>query len=330
MTITDVFETYKEDLRQVETQIVLHLGSRAEVVKHVGEYLLSGGGKRIRPLLLMIAARLGEGAGGLNGGLENALKMGAMVEFIHTASLLHDDVVDGADIRRGRASANAVWGNQAIVLIGDYLYSRGIQEAILIDNQRIVESLSRATTAMSEGEILQLQKSGDPEMTEEDYFEIIEAKTAALISSSCQIGAVLGGMPPEKDEALAGYGLDLGRAYQLLDDALDYTARQDKLGKTLGKDLGEGKLTLPLIHLLTKSQPAEAVRIKDIIARKSQDKEDLEYILSLMREYRSIEFAVDRAKSYIESAKARLAVFPAGPHKDALCAVADYVVEREM
>jgi octaprenyl-diphosphate synthase len=324
MTITDVFQSYKEDLKAVEEQIQVGLESKAVLIKQVGNYLLQGGGKRIRPLLLMISANLCGNPG------REAVRMAAMVEFIHTASLLHDDVVDGADMRRGQPAANNLWGNQATVLIGDFLYAKALYDSVQLENHYVLDSISDATKTMSEGEVLQLLRTGDPDITEDEYIEVIQAKTAALISSACRIGAILGGMPVEKEEALAGYGMDIGLAFQLLDDTLDYTAREDKLGKALGKDLGEGKLTLPLIHLVGNSSLEEAVRIKKIISEQSQKKADLDYILSLMKQYRSIEYAVGKATSYIERAKARLAIFPPSPHKDALHAVADYVVEREM
>ncbi|MBI5189498.1 MAG: polyprenyl synthetase family protein [Nitrospirae bacterium] len=325
MTITDVLECYKEDLARVEQEIQSGLASRAALVRQVGSYLLGGGGKRIRPLLLAISANV---AGGIGPG---AYQLGAAVEFIHTASLLHDDVVDGADIRRGRPAANNVFGNQATVLVGDYLYSKSLYQAVRMENQRVMDTLSDATKVMSEGEILQLLKIGDLDISESEYIEVIESKTAVLISAACRLGAILGGVPDDKEEALAGYGLDVGLAFQLLDDALDYTAEQDKLGKTLGKDLAEGKLTLPLIHLLKNATDGESAHVRRIIAEEAGGLPvNLEFVLGLMSKYRSIEYATDRALSYIEKAKGRLAVFPASPHKDALYAVADYVCEREM
>ena len=324
MTITDVLESYKGDLARVEAQTRLSLESKAVLIGQMGEYLLQGGGKRIRPLLLMISANLCGNPG------PEAVRMAAMVEFIHTASLLHDDVVDGAAVRRGRQSANSIWGNQATVLVGDFLYSKALHESVLLSSQRVLESISYATKTMSEGEVLQLLRTGDPDITEDEYFEVIEAKTAALISSSCRIGAILGGVSEDKEEALAGYGMDVGYAFQLLDDTLDYTASQEKLGKTLGKDLGEGKMTLPLIHLVQNAKGGDNGRVREIIEGQSQEKDDLEYVLNLMKETRSIEYGVDRAASHVERAKARLAVFPASPHKEALYAVADYVIEREM
>lgn len=324
MTITDVIENYRADLERVEGQIQAGLDSRAVLVKKMGGYILQGGGKRIRPLLLMISANLTGNPG------PDAVLLAATVEFIHTASLLHDDVVDEAELRRGQSSANSIWGNAATILVGDYLYSKALNQSVQTGSHRAVDILSRTTTAMSEGEILQLLKSGDHSTTEEEYLEIIERKTAILMSSACRLAAVVGNMPPEKEEALAGYGMDLGLAFQLLDDALDYTAEEAKLGKSLGKDLEEGKLTLPLIHLLGVCANEEADRVKSILSEDSLLKKDLDYILGLMHDNGSIRYAVDRAKSLIERAKARLDVFPPSPHKDALVAVADFVVEREM
>ncbi len=324
MTITDVLERYKGDLDRVEAQIQLGLDSKAVLVKKMGGYILRGGGKRIRPLLTMICANLTGNPG------PDAVLLAATVEFIHTASLLHDDVVDEADVRRGQSSANSLWGNPATILVGDYLYSKALHQSVQVGNHRVVDILSNTTTAMSEGEILQLLKSGDYTITEQEYLEIIERKTAVLMSTACRLAAVLGSMPPEKEEALAGFGMDIGLSFQLLDDALDYTAQQDKLGKALGKDLEEGKLTLPLIHLLAHCAEDESGRIKEILSGDELDKEDLDFVLGLMDGYGSIRYAVDRAKGLIEGAKGRLSVFPPSPHKDALMAVADYVVEREM
>ncbi|HEX9860257.1 MAG TPA: polyprenyl synthetase family protein [Nitrospirota bacterium] len=324
MTITDVIDNYRADLERVEGQIQAGLDSKAVLVRKMGGYILQGGGKRIRPLLLMISANLTGNPG------PDAVLLAATVEFIHTASLLHDDVVDEAELRRGQSSANSVWGNAATILVGDYLYSKALHQSVQTGNHRAVDILSRTTTAMSEGEILQLLKSGDHSTTEEEYLEIIERKTAILMSSACRLAAVVGNMPPDKEEALAGYGMDLGLAFQLLDDALDYTAEEAKLGKSLGKDLEEGKLTLPLIHLLGVCTDDEADKVKSILSEDSLLKEDLDCILGLMHDNGSIRYAVDRAKSLIERAKARLDVFPPSPHKDALIAVADFVVEREM
>lgn len=324
MTITDVLESYRGDLARVESQIQLGLDSKAVLVKKMGGYILQGGGKRIRPLLTMICSNLTGNPG------PEAVLLAATVEFIHTASLLHDDVVDEAATRRGQSSANSLWGNPATILVGDYLYSKALHQSVQVTDRRAVDVLSRTTTAMSEGEILQLLKLGDYTITEQEYLEIIERKTAVLMSTACRLAAVIGSMPPEKEDALAGFGMDLGLAFQLLDDALDYTAAEDKLGKALGKDLEEGKLTLPLIHLLARCGDTDAGRVRDILSGEKLGRDDLEYILGLMEEHGSIRYAVDRAKGLIEGAKGRLSVFPPSPHKDALFAVADYVVEREM
>jgi len=324
MTITDVIDRYGEDLRRVELQIDAGLESRAALVKQMGSHILGGGGKRVRPLLMMVASNLCGETG------PDAVLLAATVEFIHTASLLHDDVVDEADIRRGQETANSLWGNPVTVLVGDFLYSKALSQSVQVGIQRVVEVLSGTTTAMSEGEILQLLKLGDPSTTEEEYLEIIERKTAVLMASSCRLAAIIAGLDDAKDEALAGYGTDIGLAFQLMDDALDYTAEAEKLGKALGKDLGEGKLTLPLIHLLGNCDEDVADRVNGIIEAEELPAGDLEFVLAEMARSKSIEYTVDRAKGLIERAKARLDVFPPSPHKDALYAIADFIVERDM
>jgi len=324
MTITDVLEQYREDLVRVENRIDAGLDSKAVLVKQMGRHILGGGGKRVRPLLTMVCSNLCGNAG------PDAVLLAATVEFIHTASLLHDDVVDEADIRRGRETANSMWGNPVTVLVGDFLYSKALSQSVEVGSQRVVDVLSATTTAMSEGEILQLLKLGDPATTEEEYLEIIERKTAVLMATSCRLAAIIAGMDESKDEALAGYGTDIGLAFQLMDDALDYTAEAEKLGKALGKDLDEGKLTLPLIHLLENCPDDVAKRVKGIIESDELAKDDLAFVIGEMEKYKSIDYTVDRAKGLIERAKGRLDVFAPSPHKDALYTIADYFIERDM
>jgi octaprenyl-diphosphate synthase len=324
MTITDVIEQYREDLDRVERQIDAGLDSKAVLVKQMGRHILGGGGKRVRPLLTMVASNLCGNAG------PDAVLLAATVEFIHTASLLHDDVVDEADIRRGRETANNMWGNPVTVLVGDFLYSKALSQSVSVGIQKVVEVLSGTTTAMSEGEILQLLKLGDPATTEQEYLEIIERKTAVLMATSCRLAAIIAELGDAKDEALAGYGTDIGLAFQLMDDALDYTAEAEKLGKALGKDLAEGKLTLPLIHLLQNCPGDTASRVTAIIESEELPDSDLEFVLSEMAKTRSIEYTLDRAKGHIENAKGRLDIFPPSPHKDALFSIADFIIEREM
>ncbi len=266
--------------------------------------------------------------------------LGAIIEAIHTASLLHDDVIDGAETRRGKATAHTVWGNQVVVLVGDFLYSNALRLAVAQKNQKIMEALSEATTRMTEGELLQLHKTGDPEITMDEYFKIISAKTGILISSACRIGAVIAGQSEKRENALSQFGLKAGIAFQLADDILDYVARQRDLGKKLGKDLEEGKITMPLIQLLkvaTVSEKKEVINIiqetagtgsvKGVSAAKT--KANLENITLLFSRYNAIEESFNIARSLVEEAKAELSAFPDSGYKEAILAMADYTLQRK-
>jgi octaprenyl-diphosphate synthase len=244
MVLDDVFKSYEAELGIIEERIKNIFKSDVHAIPLVGKHILDGGGKRLRPLILILSAEMA-------GCREDArLTLAGIVESIHTASLLHDDVVDGADVRRGKSPAHSIWGNQVVILVGDFLYSNALRLAVSQKSQKIMEALSDATTRMTEGEILQLVKMGDPDITEDEYLDIISAKTASLISAACRIGAILGSLPEGRENALAQFGLKAGIAFQMADDILDYMADEGELGKRLGKDLREGKITLPLIYLL--------------------------------------------------------------------------------
>lgn len=322
MHLQDVFDLYEGRLRIVEQKIRELFDTKVPVIPLIGSYIISSGGKRIRPLVHIISAEI-SGYGG-----DAHLQIAGIIESIHTASLLHDDVIDVADVRRGKPTANSVWGNQIVVLVGDFLYSNALRIAVLQKNQRIMETLSEATTRMTEGELLQLNRIGDPEITEEEYTEIISAKTGALISAACRIGAILGGLPKEKEDALAVFGMKTGIVFQMADDILDYMADEGELGKKIGKDLEEGKITLPLLHLLKVAEKDEVVEIKKIIEDGFSEK-GLARILVLVKKYRSIEASFIKAQSLIDEAKKVLSVFPDSQAKEALFAIADYSLRRE-
>ncbi|MCE5313376.1 MAG: polyprenyl synthetase family protein, partial [Nitrospiraceae bacterium] len=256
--------------------------------------------------------------------------LAAIIESIHTASLLHDDVIDSADTRRGKPTAHALWGNQIVILVGDYLYSNALRLAVAQKSQKIMESLAEATTRMTEGEILQLHRIADPSITMEDYYTIISAKTGILISAACRIGGVLAGVDDRKEQALASFGLKTGIAFQLADDILDYTAESDDLGKKLGKDLGEGKITLPMICLLKAVSAEEKSELEEIIKNhaKKGNQRNLRRILKLFSKYNVIEESMKIAQALIEEAKAELAEFPDKEAKQALCVMADYSMKR--
>ncbi len=321
MDFEKVFELYEPELRIVEESLKDLFRSNVPQIPLIGKYLIDSGGKRIRPLLLILSAEIA-------GYKEDArLRLAGIIESIHTASLLHDDVIDGADIRRGRSPAHSIWGNQVVILVGDFLYSNALKRAVMQKNQRIMETLSEATTRMTEGEILQLVKTGDPDITEEEYIDIISAKTGALISAACRIGAILGSLPEDMENALASFGLKIGIAFQMADDILDYMADEGELGKRLGKDLKEGKITLPIIYLLKTASDTEAEEIRAII-KNGSTRGGLRKIRDLFRKYNAVELSFKKAEHIVSDAKAELAVFSDSPVKEALFTIADYTLLR--
>lgn len=322
-TMTDVWEAYREELQGVEDQVRKNLDSKVALVNTVAAHILSSGGKRIRPLLLLLSARL---CGYTD---KDDLLLGSLVEYIHTATLLHDDVVDDADLRRGRRTARKVWGNQISILVGDYLYSKAICQIVEFRSQAINEVLSEACRKMAEGEVLQLYYNGNPAMPESEYLRIAEHKTAGLMAASCRMGAIIGGASEEKQEALFRFGQHLGIAFQVADDTLDYAANGDRLGKSLGQDLRQGKATLPLLHLLQHCSDEDKQMIKDRMETRTLTEPDLLRIIALMQEYGSIAYAMDRARAFVTAAKRDLELFDDCPPRRALSVVADYMVSRD-
>jgi octaprenyl-diphosphate synthase len=321
MDLEEVFRLYEQELKTVEDRIKNLFKSHAFTIPLIGNHILDGGGKRLRPLILLLSAEIA----GYKG--DSRLTLAGIIESIHTASLLHDDVIDGAEIRRGKSPAHSIWGNQVVILVGDFLYSNALRLAVQQKSQRIMEILSEATTRMTEGEILQLIKTGDPNITEGEYLDIISAKTAVLISAACRIGAILGSLPEDKENALARFGINTGIAFQMADDILDYMADEGKLGKRLGKDLKEGKITLPLIYLLKAASDTEIEEVKNII-KDGLKKRGLKRILKLFVEYNAIELSLKKAQNLISDAKTELTIFPDSPAKKALFTIADYSLLR--
>ena len=310
------------DLKNVELQFKKDLQSDVPLIRKVGEYVLSSGGKRIRPALLLLAAKLCGYTG------DRHVPLASVIEFIRTATLLHDDVVDSANLRRGIASANTLWGNEASVLVGDFLFSKSFSLMVADGDLAVLKVLSAATTIIAEGEVLQLVSTSDMELTEERYIEVVKCKTAILLSAACQAGAILGKASPEQEEALREFGLRLGIAFQLMDDTLDYVASEEEFGKCIGHDLEEGKITLPLIHTLKRCAPVERERVGEIIDKELLDKDDFHSVFELVHRHGGIDYAVGRARDYIAEAKALLDAFPLSPAKDALLSLSDYVVTR--
>uniref|UniRef100_C6E5H5 Octaprenyl diphosphate synthase n=1 Tax=Geobacter sp. (strain M21) TaxID=443144 RepID=C6E5H5_GEOSM len=311
-----------EDLKNVELQFKKDLQSDVPLIRKVGEYVLSSGGKRIRPALVLLASRLC----GYDG--NRSVPLASVVEFIHTATLLHDDVVDNANLRRGLASANTLWGNEASVLVGDFLFSKSFSLMVTDGDLRILKVLADATTIIAEGEVLQLVCTCDLDITVERYIEVVRSKTAILLSAACEVGAILGEADPEHRQALADYGMDLGIAFQLMDDTLDYTASEEQFGKSIGHDLEEGKITLPLIHTLRNCTEQERDLIASVVEKELLSDEDFAQVLELVQRYGGIEHTVASAAEHVVLCKRHLEKFPPSATREALAELAEYVVTR--
>jgi octaprenyl-diphosphate synthase len=322
-TMADVWDAYRSELDGVEDRIHQNLTSSVTLVNTVAAHILNSGGKRIRPLLLLLCARLCGYAG------REHHQLGSLVEFIHTATLLHDDVVDDADIRRGRQTARKVWGNQVSILVGDYLYSKAMCQVVEFRSQKINEVLAEACKKMAEGEVLQLYYNGNPAMPEGDYIKIVEHKTAGLIAASCRMGAILADASEAQQDSVFRFGQYLGIAFQVVDDTLDYTANGASLGKTLGQDLRQGKATLPLLHLLNHCSDRDRQMIKDRMETRTLTEGDLRRLIDLMDESGSIVYALNHAQAYITAAKRELGQFEESTAKRALLVAADYMVTRD-
>ena len=322
--LAEIFQPVRDELARVEQEFARHLQSRVELIPEMGQYVQMSGGKRVRPAVLLMAARLCGYTG------DRAVLNAAVVEFIHTATLVHDDIIDGAETRRGRSTAHSRWGSDVTVLLGDYLYIRSMAMALTQDTLEVVRLLCDVTLRMIEGELYQLTKTGNADITEEEHFEIIRRKTADLFSGSAEIGAALGAAPPEQRAALRDYGFNLGLAFQIVDDVLDYVADERVLGKPIGGDLREGKVTLPIILLMQRTGPEVAELIRKVIADGEIDPESWRSLKEMLRDKGAIDAAFERAVVYADRAKqSMLAAFPTSPERDGLIALADYVVNRD-
>jgi octaprenyl-diphosphate synthase len=308
------------EAKAVDQLIINELSSDVVLINQMGHYIVGSGGKRLRPMLLLLAAKA------LGGVSDSHLLMAAVIEFIHTATLLHDDVVDDSDLRRGKESANAVWGNAASILVGDYLYSSAFEMMVRTGNMRVMEILSKTTTAIAEGEVLQLLNCNNPETTEQKYLEVIARKTAILFSAATKLAAVIAGASTETEQGLALYGQHLGIAFQLIDDALDYKASKDELGKNLGDDLAEGKPTLPLIYAIQNSSESDAKIIVDAI--KNGDREAFNEVYAIVQSTKAIDYTERRADEEAQKAISALSVLPESEYKQALTLLAMFSVQR--
>jgi octaprenyl-diphosphate synthase len=308
-------------MAEVDALIRARLASDVVLINQIAEHIVGAGGKRLRPMLVLLAAQ----ACGYRG-REHVL-LAAVVEFIHTATLLHDDVVDESDLRRGRKTANALWGNAASVLVGDFLYSRSFQMMVEADDMRIMRILADTTNRIAEGEVLQLLHVHDPDVDEAAYLRVIERKTAVLFSAATRLGALLGGVPPAQEEALARFGLSLGFAFQIADDVLDYVSDAGTLGKNIGDDLAEGKATLPLIYAIERAPQAQAASLRRAIETGGLD--SLDNIVAAIRDTGAIERTRARAQQYADAAREALSELPPSAARDALLVLAEYALRRD-
>jgi len=323
LALSQIFEPIRADLDKVDREFGRHVQSQVALIPQIGKYIQTSGGKRIRPAVLLMAARLS----GYQG--DRSVLYAAVVEFIHTATLVHDDIIDDSDLRRGRLAVHSRWGNDITVLLGDYLYIKSMALALTQDALEIIRLLCDVTLRMIEGELYQLTKNGDADITEDQHFDIIRRKTAYLFGGCAQIGGMLGNVTSDQEQALREYGFNLGTAFQLVDDLLDLTGNAAALGKPIGADLCEGKMTLPLIHLLQQDEEVGEGIVRDIIATHVVTPEQWELLLRILREHRSIDYAYRRAVEFAERAKKPLEAFPPSSNRDALLALPDYVLSRD-
>lgn len=320
VSIQKVRDLVKTDFAAVDQIINKRLYSQVALIQQVSEHIVQGRGKRLRPLLVLLCAKA------LNCTEKDHIELAAIIEFIHTATLLHDDVVDGSQLRRGRPTANAIWGNEASILVGDFLYSRSFQMMTNLKNLRVMEVLADTTNTISEGEVLQLMNRNNPQTNETDYMNVIRLKTAKLFEAATQLGAIAARSSTEHELALATFGLHFGIAYQLVDDILDYSANLEELGKNLGDDLAEGKPTLPLIIAMQRGTRKQVDLIHAAI--KNGGLNDLNSILEIIQQTSALDYAKQKAEEQASLAIKSLVMIPSSPYKDALKTLARFAVER--
>jgi octaprenyl-diphosphate synthase len=322
-TLAQLFEPIRDDLRKVEREFARHVQSQVALIPTIGDYIQNGGGKRIRPAVLLMAARMAGYTG------ERAVLYASVLEFIHTATLVHDDIIDESQFRRGREAVHTRWGNHVTVLFGDFLYLKSMSLALTQDDLAVIRLLCDVTLRIVEGEIYQLTKNGDVDVTEAEHFEIVQSKTAYLFAGCARIGGMLGPISCDQQEALWQYGLNIGMAFQIVDDLLDFIGEEGALGKPVGGDLREGKLTLPVIHMRDRGGPRAAALLRKVVEARDVSLDEWHEIRALLIQMRSIDYARRVASDYVERAKKTLCSFPSSDARDALMFLPDYVVSRD-
>ncbi|PYT32665.1 MAG: polyprenyl synthetase family protein [Acidobacteria bacterium] len=323
LTAREVFELLRDDLVLVEKEIHRESVASVDAITAIGQYLQEAGGKRLRPSLLLLSSKL------IGDGGESAIRMGAVVEMIHAATLVHDDVIDAAQTRRGRPSTNVQWGNHTCVLAGDWLYMQAFQIALRERNFHVLDLLIGLTQMMVEGELLQLERIGRIDVTEADCMELVDRKTACLFSVCAKLGALVAGADSQTEEKLGEYAWNLGMAFQLVDDVLDFTAREKTLGKPVGGDLREGKVTLPLVYALERASADERRSVERVLADRHYENVPLQQILGLIEKYNGIERVRERAQTFTDKARQVIGEFPESPYQRALHGITDLVTDRD-
>lgn len=320
MELKEIQALVATDMEGVNAQIRAQLHSDVGLIKQMGEYIINSGGKRLRPVLAILSAR----ACGYEGNSHHLAA--AIIEFIHTATLLHDDVVDSSDLRRGKETANSIWGNEASVLVGDFIFSRSFQMMVEVNQMRVMEILSAASNTIAEGEVLQLLNCNEPDTTEQQYMDVIRCKTAKLFEAAAQLGPVLAQESAEFECAMSAYGIHLGTAFQLIDDLLDYQSDSEAIGKNVGDDLAEGKPTLPIIHALKNGTPEQVKILRSAI--KEGDRDQIDQVLEIIHSTNALEYTEQIAKQEADNAKSAIQNLPESEYKIALNSLAEFSVSR--
>lgn len=319
----EIYKLIEDGMAKVEDELARQSRAGIQLIDRIGQYICDSGGKRIRPAILLLGAKMC--------GYEGPIgpRLGAVIELIHSATLVHDDIIDNASVRRGRASVNAQWGNEITVLMGDWLYMTSFSMALGERHLKVLDVLIEATRKMVEGELIQLTFNGSLDITENQHLDISMRKTAFLFSACSQLGGILGSAGEEKEELLRLYGLNVGLAFQLVDDVLDLTSDESTLGKPVGSDLKEGKLTLPLIYLMREGEPRHRDLVRAALRENGQDAPNRNAVLALVRDYHTADRVLEKAHEYARKAKDCLKDFPASEARDALLSIPDYIVERD-
>jgi len=312
------------ELTLVEERLLYEIGADVELISEIIRYVLKSGGKRVRPALLLLAAKLC----GYSGGSRN-IDLAVVAEYMHAATLIHDDIIDRADKRRGLPSANCTWGSQASVLAGDFLYARSLQMLVIDGDLAVMRAFADATVRMIEGQVREGQNAGNLDLTDNEYLNIIMLKTAALISVACRTGALIAGRKAEEVAALTEFGLNLGIGFQLVDDALDFVAEEYRLGKPVGNDFKEGKITFPVLHVVRTGSKADQDRIRELAARETIGESDLTEVKAIVQRYDAVSATMDLVHTYLQKAKASLSIFPDSAAKSSLTLMVDFVGDRD-